>query len=93
MKNRHFNKCLDKAKLCRIRFHDLRHAFAALMLGNGESPAYVKDQMGQSSIKITADIYGHLVPGANRQAVNRLPAPATQAQPAENGAEKASATA
>jgi hypothetical protein len=32
-----------------------------------------KDQLGYSSIKTTGDIYGHLVPGANRQAVNRLP--------------------
>ena len=33
----------------------------------------VKEQLRHSSIKITADVYGHLVPGANRQAVNRLP--------------------
>jgi integrase len=35
--------------------------------------AYVKEQLGHSSIKITVDVYGHLVPGSNRQAVNRLP--------------------
>jgi integrase len=40
----------------------------------GESPAYVKDQLGHSSIKLTVDIYGHWIAGANRQAVNRLPA-------------------
>jgi hypothetical protein len=34
--------------------------------------AYVKEQLGHSSIKVTVDD-GHLVPGANRQAVNRLP--------------------
>jgi len=39
----------------------------------GESPAYVRDQLGHSSIKMTVDIYGHWIPGANRQAVNRLP--------------------
>jgi integrase len=39
----------------------------------GESPAYVMDQLGHSSIKMTVDIYGHWIPGANRQAVNRLP--------------------
>lgn len=38
----------------------------------GESPAYVRDQLGHSSIKMTVDIYGHWIPGANRQAVNRL---------------------
>jgi integrase len=59
--------------LRRIRFHECRHTYASLLLQNGESPTYVKEQLGHSSIKITVDIYGHLVPGANRQAVNRLP--------------------
>ena len=53
--------------------HNLRHTFASLLIQNGESLAYVKEQLGHSSIKMTVDIYGHLVPGANRQAVNRLP--------------------
>jgi integrase len=73
LKKRHFHKCLDKAGLRRIRFHDLRHTFASLLIQNGESLTYVKEQLGHSSIKITVDVYGHLVPGANRQAVNRLP--------------------
>jgi len=34
---------------------------------------YVKDQLGHSSIKMTVDVYGHLVPGANRAAMDRLP--------------------
>jgi integrase len=73
VKNRFFLKCLEKAKLRRIRFHQLRHTFASLLIQNGESLAYVKDQLGHSSIKMTVDVYGHLVPGANRAAVNRLP--------------------
>ena len=56
----------------RIRFHDLRHTFASLLLQNGESLAYVKEQMGHSSIQVTVDIYGHLVPGGNRAAVDKL---------------------
>jgi integrase len=56
----------------RVRFHDLRHTFASLLLSNGESPTYVKEQMGHSSIQVTVDIYGHLIPGGNRQAVDRL---------------------
>jgi len=50
----------------------LRHSFASLLLQNGESLAYVKDQMGHSSINVTVDIYGHFVPGGNRQAVDKL---------------------
>jgi integrase len=67
-----FNKLLTDAKVRRVRFHDLRHAFATLLIQQGESLAYVRDQMGHSSIKITVDTYGHLVPGGNRQAVDRL---------------------
>ncbi|MDA2931126.1 hypothetical protein MYX84_14470 [Acidobacteria bacterium AH-259-O06] len=40
---------------------------------NGESLAYVKEQLGHSSISMTVDTYGHLVPGANREAMDRLP--------------------
>ena len=69
-RNRALHKCLDEAKIRRIRLHDLRHTFASLLIQNGESLAYVKEQMGHSSIKVTVDVYGHLVPGANRQAVN-----------------------
>jgi integrase len=64
---------LEKARLRRIRFHDLRHTFASLLIQNGEPLAYVKEQLGHASIKMTVDVYGHLVPGANREAMNRLP--------------------
>ena len=39
---------------------------------NGESPAYVKEQMGHSSIQVTVDLYCHWIPRSNRQAVDRL---------------------
>ncbi len=55
-----------------MRVHDLRHTFASLLIQQGESLAYVKDQMGHHSIKITVDTYGHLVSGGNRQAVDKL---------------------
>ncbi len=73
VKTSHFHRGLEKAGIRRIRSHDLRHTFATLLLQNGESLAYVKDQLGHSTIRMTVDVYGHLVPGANRQAVNRLP--------------------
>ena len=52
--------------------HALRHAFASLLIQKGESLAYVRDQMGHHSITITVDTYGHLVPGANKPAVDKL---------------------
>jgi integrase len=67
-----FGKLLIDAKLPRVRFHDLRHTFASLLIANKEGIKYVQYQLGHHSIQITVDIYGHLVPGANRQAVNRL---------------------
>jgi integrase len=67
-----FKRILKKAELREIRPHDLRHTFASLLLTQGESPVYVKEQLGHSSIQITVDIYGHLIPGANKAAVNKL---------------------
>lgn len=86
LRKRYFYKVLEKAGLRRIRFHDLRHTFASLLIAQGESLAYVRDQLGHSSIQITVDTYGHLVPGSNRQAVDRLDdlqPPATKMQPEE----------
>ena len=70
-----FHAALHKAGIRRIRIHDFRHTFASLLLQNGESLAYVKDQLGHASIRMTIDVYGHLVPGGNRRAVARLDDP------------------
>jgi integrase len=70
--HRYFLPCLEHASLRRIRFHDLRHTFGSLLIQGGVSLAYVKDQMGHSSIQVTVDIYGHLLPGANVSYVDRL---------------------
>jgi integrase len=45
-----FYRILEKAKLRRVRFHDLRHTFASMLIENGENLAYVKDQLGHSTI-------------------------------------------
>ena len=73
MKDRYFYSCLEKAGLRRIRFHDLRHTFASLLIQAGHPLAYIKEQLGHSSIKMTVDVYGHLVPGAHGEAMNTLP--------------------
>lgn len=57
--------------------HSLRHTYASLLLQNGESLAYVKAQLGHRSIQMTVDVYGHLVAGENRAAVDRLDDAAT----------------
>ena len=61
----------------------------SLLIAQGESLAYVRDQLGHASIQLTVDTYGHLVPGANRQAVNRLDDPTSRnpaATPNDEGA-------
>ena len=71
-RNRIFNKVLEMSELRRVRIHDLRHTYASLMIQAGESLVYIRDQLGHHSIQVTVDIYGHLVPGGNREAVDRL---------------------
>jgi hypothetical protein len=61
---------------------------ASWPIANGESLAYVKDQSGHHSIQITVDTYGHLIPGANREALNRLNAMVENPQPIRNQDEK-----
>ncbi len=56
---------LDLAGIRRVRFHDLRHTFASLLIQQGEDLPYIRDQLGHFSIQMTVDIYGHLVPGGN----------------------------
>lgn len=71
-RRRVFDKALEKAGLRRIRIHDLRHTYASLLIQAGESMTYVRDQLGHASIKMTVDVYGHLAPGGNKNAVNGL---------------------
>ena len=73
VRNRIFYRACERAGLHRRPLHATRHTFATLLLQQGESPVYVKEQMGHSSISVTVDIYKHWIPSANRDAVNRLP--------------------
>lgn len=67
-----FKRILKKAGIRDMRFHDIRHTYASMLLSNGQSPQYVKEQMGHHSIQVTVDIYGHMIPSSNRDAVNML---------------------
>ena len=67
-----FKRILSKAKIRAIKFHGLRHTFASLLLSKGESPVYVKEQLGHSSVQVTADIYGKWIQTKREAGVNRL---------------------
>ena len=68
----YFLPSLERAGLRRFRFHDLRHTFGSLLMEAGAPLPYVKDQMGHSSIQITADKYVHLIPRRNVHFIDRL---------------------
>jgi hypothetical protein len=70
--HRYFHPILTKAGLRKIRLHDLRHPFGWLLIQSGASLGYVKEQTGHSSIQVTVDTYGQLIPGAHVSFVDRL---------------------
>lgn len=72
MLRRQFFQALRRAGLPRIRFHSLRHAYASLLIDQGENPKYIQAQLGHSSINMTMDIYGHLMKTVNQKAASRL---------------------
>jgi len=63
---------LARAGLPRIRFHDLRHSFASLMLSEGVRVDVVSRMLGHASPAITLSVYAHLMPGDEEAAVERL---------------------
>jgi integrase len=67
-----FHRILKSTGIRRIRFHDLRHTYAALLVAQGESPKCIQCQLGHSSIQVTLDRYGHLMPDVNEAAAARL---------------------
>ncbi len=71
---RWFYPMLERADLPRIRFHDLRHTAATLLLGQGVHPKIVSEMLGHSQIAITLDLYSHVTPTMQRQAVEALEA-------------------
>jgi integrase len=57
-----------------LRFHDLRHSHAAMLIAQGEHPKVIQLRLGHSSIEVTLDTYGHLFEGLDEAAVERLDA-------------------
>jgi len=72
MVNRHYKKALKAAGNPKIRFHDLRHTYASLLLAQGENIKYVQNQLGHSSPTVTLNVYAHLMKKENQEAVCRL---------------------
>jgi integrase len=67
-----FWPALNKAELPRIRFHDLRHTYASLLIQQGENIKYIQKQLGHSKPSVTLDIYAHLFNEENPEAAKKL---------------------
>ncbi|HHY47493.1 MAG TPA: site-specific integrase [Firmicutes bacterium] len=66
-----FRKFLRKHGISDVSFHKLRHTHASLLLNAGINPKVIQERLGHSSISVTMDIYGHLMPGMQEQAADK----------------------
>lgn len=71
---RSFKPLLERAGLPRVRFHDLRHTAATLLLMQGVHPKYVQELLGHATIAITLDTYSHVLPSMGDQAARAMEA-------------------
>jgi len=69
---RAFYKVLETAELRRVRFHDLRHTHASMLIQTTAPAKYIQEQLGHASIQVTMDVYGHSYGGEYRHFVSRL---------------------
>lgn len=72
--SRAFADLLNRAGLPRVRFHDLRHSAATLMLAQGVDPRTIMETLGHSQIGTTLNIYAHVMPSLRREAADRMDA-------------------
>jgi len=69
---RAFREFIASIGLPLIRFHDLRHTAATLMLNHGIAPIIVSKRLGHSKVSITLDIYGHLMSEMQNEAADLM---------------------
>ncbi|MFL5628161.1 MAG: tyrosine-type recombinase/integrase [Ktedonobacteraceae bacterium] len=67
-----FKKLVGKAGLPPMRFHDLRHSAATILLAMGVHPKVVQEILGHTQISITMDVYSHMLPSMQREAMEGL---------------------
>lgn len=67
-----FARIVKRAGLENVRFHDLRHTFASLMLLRGAKPKVISEALGHSSVAFTMDTYSHIIEGMQSEAMALL---------------------
>ncbi len=75
-----FADAIGETTLPRVRFHDLRHAHATHMLASGVHPKVASERLGHSKVGITLDLYSHVLPGMQEDAVAKIDAAFTAAK-------------
>ena len=70
--NRFFDELIAKAGVRRIRFHDLRHTCASLLLAQHVPARIVMEILGHSQLAMTTDLYSHVMPTALREAADAM---------------------
>ena len=70
--NRTFKAILQRAGLPAIRYHDLRHTAATLLLAQGVDPRTIMETLGHSQISLTLNTYAHVVPVLQREAAAKM---------------------
>jgi integrase len=72
LRNRSFKPLLERAGLRPIRFHDLRHTCATLLLSRNVNPKIVSEMLGHANIAITLDTYSHVLPDMQQKATQAI---------------------
>jgi len=67
-----FGRMVKRASLKGVRFHDLRHTFASLMLLRGAKPKVISEALGHASVGFTMDVYSHIIEGMQKDAMALL---------------------
>ncbi|HZG81763.1 MAG TPA: tyrosine-type recombinase/integrase [Brevibacillus sp.] len=68
----HFRSFLKKNGLRYIRFHDLRHTSATLLINSGVHAKIISERLGHASIATTMNVYGHALQSADKEAANKF---------------------
>ncbi|MGE7273276.1 site-specific integrase [Brevibacillus panacihumi] len=69
---RTYYRLLKKADVPKIRFHDLRHSHATLLLKKGVHPKIAQERLGHANIRITLDTYSHVLPNMQSEAAKQF---------------------
>jgi integrase len=67
-----FERAIKQANLPRVRFHDMRHSHATMLLLHNVQPKIVQDRLGHSTISMTMDTYSHILPGMQEEATEKV---------------------